>query len=86
MKTKVNLCFYRQPRFSNNQQVIDRYKEIMSNPAYDVRTYGHVWYDANATFSSTSWTIYRPDYKANEKTLQNLHDNYQFERLLVESE
>lgn len=84
MKTKVNLCFYGQPRFSNNQEVVRQYKDIIDNPNYDVKTYGHVWYDTDAVFASSSWTVHRPDSLANETTVSNLCNNYKFESLLVE--
>jgi hypothetical protein len=84
--TSVALCFYGQPRFINNPEIARSYhKAFFSNPNYQVDCYGHVWYNNDAVYESTSWVKEMPTSRPREDTLSTLYRNYNFKRLLVEA-
>jgi hypothetical protein len=83
--TSVALCFYGQPRFINNPEIARSYhKAFFSNPNYQVDCYGHVWYNNDAVYESTSWVKEMPTSRPREDTLSTLYRNYNFRKLMVE--
>lgn len=81
----VALCFYGQPRFINNPEIVKSYhKAFFSHPNYQVDCFGHLWYSNDAVYESTSWVNKMPSCEASDTTLSTLYRNYNFKRLIVE--
>ena len=53
---KVALAFFGQPRFVDNQDIINTYKEVILNP-YDTDVFGHMWWEEDAEeYDYSSWS------------------------------
>ena len=51
---KVALLFFGQPRFIENTQVLNAYKNLIQKYGADV--FCHVWYDESGTYETSTWT------------------------------
>lgn len=53
---KVALAFFGQPRFVDNQDIINTYKEVVLN-RYDTDVFGHMWWEEDADeYDYSSWS------------------------------
>lgn len=53
---KVALAFFGQPRFVDNQQIINTYKEVILN-RYDTDVFGHMWWQEDGgEYDYSSWS------------------------------
>jgi len=58
---KVALALFGQPRFVDNQQIIDTYKQVILD-RYDTDVFGHMWWkeeDGEYDYSSWDYAIER---------------------------
>ena len=54
---KVALAFFGQPRFVDNQQIIDTYKQVILD-RYDTDVFGHMWWqeETEGEYDYSSWS------------------------------
>lgn len=81
---KISFCFYGQPRFIGNLNIVRTYHQIFNGIDAEIDTYGHTWFEQGTTYISSSWVESCPDYKSDQYTIEKLYHYYKFKNLMIE--